>query len=166
MKTVVKCGRRREGVRLLGHFGVSPRLTSLAGKAAWAIKRLGAGWRPPLQGATGEEEYGPASVSEDLGQGSGQGLVGCGLQSATARGPEAVFQEYGFEVPPNILIRVVSNGNRMIRLRCTRRGAPEWYVECTSSCYRQPETISQMQVWSMWRAGWTEGVTISLGAGR
>jgi hypothetical protein len=80
--------------------------------------------------------------------------------------PAAVFQEYGFEVPPNILIRVVSNGDRMIRLRCTRRGAPEWYVECTSSCYRKPETISQMQVWSMWQAGWTEGLTISLGARR
>ena len=46
------------------------------------------------------------------------------------------------------------------------RGAPERYLECTSSCYRKPETISQMQVWSMWRAGWTEGVTISVGAGR
>ena len=80
--------------------------------------------------------------------------------------PEAVFQEYGFEVPPHILIKVVSNGDRMIHLRCTRRGAPEWYLECTSSCYRHPETSSQMQVWSMWRAGWTDGVTISSGAGR
>ena len=79
--------------------------------------------------------------------------------------PEEVFQEYGFAVPANISIKVVSNGDRMINLRCTRRGAPEWYVECTSSCYRRPETSSQMQVWSMWRAGWTDGVTISLGAG-
>jgi hypothetical protein len=79
--------------------------------------------------------------------------------------PEAVFQEYGFEVPGNILIKVVLNGDRMIHLRCTRRGAPEWYVECTSSCYRRPGTSSQMQVWSMWRAGWTDGVTISLGTG-
>ena len=29
--------------------------------------------------------------------------------------PEAVFQEYGFEVPSNILIRVVSNSDRMIQ---------------------------------------------------
>ena len=79
--------------------------------------------------------------------------------------PEAVFLEYGFAVPANILIKVVSNGDRMINLRCTRRGAPEWYVECTSSCYRRPETSSQMHVWSMWRAGWTHGEIISLGAG-
>jgi hypothetical protein len=79
--------------------------------------------------------------------------------------PEAVFQEYGFAVPAHILIKVVANGDRMINLRCTRRGAPEWYVECTSSCYRRPETSSQMQVWSMWRAGWTDGVTVSLRSG-
>jgi hypothetical protein len=78
--------------------------------------------------------------------------------------PEAVFREYGFEVPPNILIRVASNGDWTIRLRCTRRGAPECYVECTSSCYRQTETSLQMQVWSLWQAGWTEGVTISVAA--
>jgi hypothetical protein len=80
--------------------------------------------------------------------------------------PQAVFQEYGFAVPPNILIRVVSNGDWMIRLRCTRRGAPEWYVDCTSSCYCKPGTSSQMQVWSMWQAGWTEGITIFLEARR
>ncbi len=80
--------------------------------------------------------------------------------------PEAVFQESGFAVPANILIKVVSNGDRMINLRCTRRGDTEWYVECTSSCYRRPETSSQMQVWSRWRAGWTDGVTVSLEAGR
>jgi hypothetical protein len=79
--------------------------------------------------------------------------------------PEAVFQEYGFAVPANISIKVVATGDRTINLRCTRRGAPEWYVECTSSCYRRPETSSQMQVWSMWRAGWTDGVTISPEAG-
>jgi hypothetical protein len=78
--------------------------------------------------------------------------------------PEAVFQEYGFAVPPDILIRVVENADRMIHLRCTRRGAPECYVECTSSCYTRPETGSQMQVWSRWRAGWAEGVTIPGGA--
>ena len=78
--------------------------------------------------------------------------------------PEAVFQEYGFEVPAHIFIKVVANADQMIHLRCTRRGAPEWYVECTSSCYSRPETSSEMQVWSMWRAGWTEGVTISVGA--
>jgi hypothetical protein len=80
--------------------------------------------------------------------------------------PEAALREYGFEVPLNIFLKVVSNSNRMIHLRCTRRGAPELYVECTSSCYRHPETSSQMQVWIRWRAGWTAGVTISLGAGR
>jgi hypothetical protein len=80
--------------------------------------------------------------------------------------PEAVFQEYGFVVPSNILIKVLENGNRMIHLRCTRRGAPEYYLECTSSCYRRLETSSQMQVWSMWRTGWIEGVTIPLRTGR
>jgi hypothetical protein len=60
--------------------------------------------------------------------------------------PEAVFREYGFEAPPNILIRVDSKGDRMIRLRCTRRGAPEWYLECTSSSYRQPETSSHTKL--------------------
>ena len=87
-----------------------------------------------------------------------------GFKKRLLAAPEEVFLEYGFEVPSNILIKIMENGDRMIQLRCTRRGAPEWYVECTSSCYRQPETSSQMQVWSMWRAGWTEGVTISLGA--
>ena len=80
--------------------------------------------------------------------------------------PAAVFLEYGFEAPPNILLRVVSNGDGIIRVRCTRRGSPEWYVQCTSSCYRQPGTKSQVQIWSMWQAGWTEGATISLGARR
>jgi hypothetical protein len=79
--------------------------------------------------------------------------------------PEVAFREYGFEVPPHILIKVAENADRMIHLRCTRRGAPEWYVECTSSCYRRPEADSQMQVWTMWRAGWTEGVMVPLGTG-
>jgi len=80
--------------------------------------------------------------------------------------PEAVFREYGFEVPPDIAIKVVENAGQRIHLRCTQRGAPEWYLECTSSCYRQPETSSQMQIWSMWRAGWSTGVTVSLAARR
>jgi Nitrile hydratase, alpha chain len=88
-----------------------------------------------------------------------------GFKERLLAAPEVVFQEYGFEVPPNILIRVVSNNDRMIRLRCTRCDAPEWYVECTSSCYRTPEKSSQMKVWTMWQAGWTEGVTISVGTG-
>jgi hypothetical protein len=88
-----------------------------------------------------------------------------GFKKQLLAAPEVVFQEYGFKVPPNILIRVVSNNDRMIRLRCTRCDAPEWYVECTSSCYRTPETSSQMKVWTMWQAGWTEGVTISVGTG-
>jgi hypothetical protein len=78
--------------------------------------------------------------------------------------PEAVFQEYGLAVPPHMVIRVKENADRMIHLRCTRRGAPEWYVECTSSCYRRPGRGSPMQVWSRWRAGWTEGATIPSGA--
>jgi hypothetical protein len=78
--------------------------------------------------------------------------------------PEVVFREHGFAVPPHIVIRVKENADRMIHLRCTRRGAPEWFVECTSSCYSRPEMSSEMQVWSMWRSGWTEGVTISVGA--
>ena len=143
-----------------------PTATATAGETSWTIRRLpAAGWIS-LEGASGEEPYGSASISESLGQGDGQGLGGCVLQRATARTPEAVFQEYGFEVPPNILIKVDSNADGMIHLRCTRRGAPEWYVECTSSCYSRPETSSEMQVWSMWRSGWTEGMTISVGARR
>jgi Nitrile hydratase, alpha chain len=79
--------------------------------------------------------------------------------------PATVFKEYGFEMPMNISIRVVENTDRMIQLRCTQEGAPECYVECTSSCYRRPETSSQMQIWSMWRAGWRTGMTVSLAGG-
>ncbi len=80
--------------------------------------------------------------------------------------PEAVFKEYGFEVPPHIIIEVVEDAGRMIHLRCSQQGAPEWYMECTSSCYQRPETSSQMQIWSMWRAGWRTGLTVCLPARR
>jgi hypothetical protein len=78
--------------------------------------------------------------------------------------PEAVFKEYGYRMPPTIAIQVVENGAGMIHLRCSRRGAPEWYVECTSACYHRLETSSQMQIWSMWRAGWRTGMTVSRAA--
>jgi hypothetical protein len=78
--------------------------------------------------------------------------------------PAAVLKDYGFEVPANIRIRVVENNEEMIHLRCTQQGAPEYYLECTSSCYRRPETESQMQIWSIWQAGWRTGLTVSLGA--
>ena len=80
--------------------------------------------------------------------------------------PEAVFQEYGFEVPANILIQVVSNGDRMIHLRCTRRGAPEWYVECTSSCYRRPRRALRCKFGACGGRAGPRDVTISVGAGR
>jgi hypothetical protein len=79
--------------------------------------------------------------------------------------PEVVLKEYGCAVPPQLLIKVVENADRMIHLRCTRQGAPQWYLECTSSCYRRPEPGSLVQVWSRWRAGWTEGVAIPPEAG-
>jgi len=78
--------------------------------------------------------------------------------------PEAVFKEYGYRVSPTITIQVVENAARMIHLRFFRPGAPEWYVECTSSCYHRSQTSSQMQIWTMWQAGWRTGVTLSLAA--
>jgi hypothetical protein len=82
------------------------------------------------------------------------------------REPAGVFKEYGFEVPPTLAIRVVENDDRMIHLRCTKQGAPEFYLECTSSCYRRPEARSHMEIWSMWRAGWRTGVMVPLAARR
>jgi hypothetical protein len=79
--------------------------------------------------------------------------------------PEAVFREYGFEVPANISVQVLANPDQRLQFRCTRIGAPEWYVECTSSCYHHPEADSEMEIWTMWRAGWTEGLTVSRGTG-
>jgi hypothetical protein len=74
--------------------------------------------------------------------------------------PESVFQEYGLAVPPHLVIRVKENGDRMIHLRCYRRGTPEWYVECTSSCYFGSASGAPVQVWSRWQLGWTTGVAI------
>jgi hypothetical protein len=76
--------------------------------------------------------------------------------------PVSAFQGYGIEVPPHITIQVKENPDQVISLRCSQRGAPEKYVECTSSCYTRPEQNSQMQIWTMWRAGWSTGVKVSL----
>jgi hypothetical protein len=137
-----------------------------APQISWTARRLGAGWKISLKKPMGKNHMDRQAFQAAWGKLMARAWGDAAFKERLLTTPEAVFQEYGFAVPANISIKVVSNDDRMIKLRCTRRGAPEWYVECTSSCRLKPETSSQMQVWSMWRAGWTDGVTISLGAGR